>query len=155
LTGDRVLDGAHVEGDASWTREKIALELRAQLGGLRPRELAPWLQPLGVEPSCDSIQGRLAAHVDVEVTGEDRDAVRVRTKVSDVALSADGVEALALDHLDVDVDSLSPRGASLPRIELSGVRAHASLERSQALRIAGLDLSTQPPEEGRGSWLDS
>lgn len=155
LTGDRVLDGAHVEGDALWTREKIALELRAQLGGLRPRELAPWLEPLGVRPSCDSIQGRLAAHVDAEVTGKDRDAVRLRANVSDVVLAADGIEALALDRLDVDVDALSGRGATLPRIELSGFRAHASLEPSQALRLAGLDLSTQPPQEGQGSWLDS
>jgi hypothetical protein len=155
LTGDRVLDGAHVQGEARCSADAISLDLRAQLGGLRPRELSPWLEPVGVSPACDSIQGRLAAHVEATVVGAAKDAVRCKATVSDVALAADGVEALALGKLEVDVESLSRRGAILSRIATSGARANASLERSDTLRIAGLDLAMSPPVEGGRSWVDS
>ena len=157
VTGDRILDGAHLEGEAEWTRDRVALDLRLQLGGLRPRELDVYLEPLGVHPACDSIQGRLVAHVEADVVGEARDTLRIAGALVDVGLSADGIESLALDRLTFQVESLSPAGATVPRIEIAGARAHASLGARDTLRIAGLDLETAaaPADGSSTTWVDS
>ncbi len=155
LVGDRFLDGAHLHGHAEWSADRIRLDARVQLGGLHPRELAPYLAELGIAPVCDSIAGRLRARIDVHVTGEARAALRVHTEISDVSLSADGIEALSIDAAFVDVDSLSERSASIPRVEILGVRARASLEAADRLRFAGLDVTLRSRELPEQPWWDS
>jgi hypothetical protein len=155
LNGERFLDGAHLQGHADWSADRIRLDARVQLGGLHPRELAPYLVELGIEPVCDSIAGRLRARIEAHVTGAARDALRVHTEISDVSLSADGIEAVSIDAAFVDVDSLSERGASIPRVEILGVRARASLEATERLRIAGLDITMESRELPEQPWWDS
>ncbi len=155
LTGVHVLDGARIEGEGEWTADRVALDLRTQIGGLRPRELRPWLGPAGVGPACDSIQASFASRVEADVTGKARDSVRIAANVSDLVVAADGVESVALDRLDLGVDALSRHAAELSRIELAGARANASLEPGDVLRVAGLDLSSTPTQEGGTSWQDS
>src|SRR6185436_1268171 len=66
-----------------------------------------------------------------------------------------GAEALALDRLDVTADSISSTKAAIGRIAITGARAAASLEKTESLRVAGLDLATEAPPEGGRSWADA
>jgi hypothetical protein len=155
VTGEKILDGAHVEGEADWTRERIALDLRAQLGGLRPRALAPYLEELAIQPACEAVQGELTARLEVGVTGDSHDAVRGSLDVTDVRLSADGVDSLAVDRVQVDLDSMTSAEVALPRIEVSGARANVSLEAPDSLRIAGLDVAMTAEETSHAPWINS
>jgi hypothetical protein len=155
LTGDKILDGAHLEGDADWTTEHIALDLRAQLGGLIPKAVEPYLAEMGIRPVANAIEGGFAAHLEVAVTGPAHDTLTGSALLTDLRLSADGAESAALDRAFVELGSFSRSGAAIPRVEIEGVRAQASIEPPDALRIAGLDLSIAPSEPGHGSWAQS
>jgi len=139
LTADRIVDGAHVEGEAAWDQGGLRLSLRAQAGSLRPASFAPYLAALDIRPAAESIEARARAEVEVAVVGEARDALRASATLTELQVVADGEEQLALDRVHVELDSLSAATASATEVEITGARGRAVLS-GDALGIAGLDL---------------
>jgi hypothetical protein len=155
ITGNRVLDGAHVAGELTWIENGLRLSTYLQAGGLRPSELESWLALLDVRPACDSLQGGLRAEIELRVVGEERDELQARIESHDVRLATDGEESLALDALTIEIDSASARGMSVPRVRVSGVRGRASLREDGAIRVAGLDLLPAEKVESGEDWMSS
>jgi hypothetical protein len=155
VTGNHVLDGAHLDGELKWIEDGLQLTTFAQVGGLRPAVLQPLLDPLDIRVACDSLHGRLRSEIELRVVGEERDSLRIRMALTDVLFAADTVESLALDALTVEVDSASSSGAAISSVHVAGIRGRASLRESGAIRVAGIDLLPAAEAQARSHWMDS
>lgn len=153
LTSRNLVDGAHVEGQATWNADTLRVEAWAHAAGLRAARLDPYLTPLDLRASGESLEARCELSLSLDVRGEARDTLGGELRVSDVALRADGREALALDALTVRLDAWSRDGAVLPSIELAGPRGRVVVERDGSVSLAGLAATGTAWEEPAGDWL--
>ena len=148
--GGELVDTLYVAGEATWNRDSIRSTLTAKLGGLHPRRMGPYLDALDLRPVAGTIEAGAKVAVEVSVTGEARDALAASLSITEIALAADGTEAVALDELLVIVERCSAERTVVPRIETRGLRARASREADGAWRVAGLDLLSRPSGETGG-----
>jgi hypothetical protein len=153
LTSRDLVDGAHVEGQATWNADTLRVEAWAHAAGLRAARLDPYLTPLDLRASGESLEARCELSLSLDVRGEARDTLGGELRVSDVALRADGREALALDALSVRLDAWSRDGAVLPSLELAGPRGRVVVERDGSVSLAGLAATGTAWEEPAGVWL--
>ncbi|MFT7671390.1 MAG: hypothetical protein ACI8X5_004108, partial [Planctomycetota bacterium] len=155
LLGGKLLGGAQLNGEATWDSDALHVKFNAGMSGLHPAVLERYLENLDIRAACEVMTGQLSADLHVAVTGVERDTLEARLDLSDIHLKADGVEELALDRITVEVDSYSPASASLPGIEIRGVRGRASLEADSALRIAGLEFTGMRWAESTSELLEA
>ena len=149
LSGAPLLTDVSVEGEANWRADRITASLVARAAGLHPRELARYLEPLDVRPVAANLDGVFRAEVDVSVVGAARDELRIVARAYDAHLAVDGNDELALQSAEIEVASLSTRGARLPHVRLQGGLAHVELH-PNALRVLGLDLlESEGAEDGQ------
>ena len=136
-----LLDSLRVEGQA---RLDGTGELTLALDRLHLEPLAPYLEPLGIRPVARELSFGLGLTGHVEGTA----AV---FSLQNVALTADGKEALALDTLGVSIRAFEKDRIEVARVLVDGVRASAIHLPDGALRVAGLELRSLHPVAEEGS----
>ncbi len=149
------LDVLSVRGEMNAVGRTLDAQLRVDMQGLQLSTLGQILAPLGVEPVAFQQDFGFSAAVHVrpaegagkEGTGLSPLALAVSAQLDDLALSADGVESAAIDQVLVEVAALDGGMLDVSRVLVQGVRAHAELRPSGALRVAGVDLG---PTAGSG-----
>lgn len=145
VTGGELLDGATLDGAATWEPSKVALELKAHAGSFRPGPLAPYLALVWVEPRAESIEAEVDMAIELEVIGEAQDTLRGKVAMRDLGLAADGEAAMRMENAWIELERASSEGATLPRIAIDGVSGGATLDASGALELGGFALLPRPP----------
>jgi hypothetical protein len=145
VTGSELLDGATLDGVATWEESSLAVELTAQAGSFRPGPLSPYLGLLWIEPRAESIEAECDATLLIEVLGEERDRLGGRLAITDLGLATDGEVAFRVEHVEVDLAAASADGVEVPAIVVSGVRGGATLDDTGAIEVGGFALLPGPP----------
>lgn len=136
-----LLDSLRAEGQ---THLDGTGELTLALERLHLEPLAPYLEPLGIRPVARELSFGLGLTGRVEGTA----AV---FSLQNVALTADGSEALALDTLGVAIRAFEKDRIEVARVLVDGVRASAIHLPDGAFRVAGLELRPLHPVAEEGS----
>ncbi len=140
-----VLDAldVRVEGQSGGAGARARLDVA--LDGLRLPALRGYLRAAGIAPHAARLDFGLHSELTLEPTDETGTAASGGLQLADLALRADGAEAVALDAVEVDVASLTNAALHIPRIALRGLRAAAGRTPRGVTRVAGLDLGGAAP----------
>ena len=146
LALDGVVDAIRCDGQLSLSAEELSFDGELIGEGIRPESVRGYLEPLGVRSRARSLSigGRVAARANV--VGPDKRSLAVGFELTDMALAADGEEALALDRFAVDVASLDSEAIRIREIAMVGGRASATLLENGDLAAAGIEIG-KPAEE--------
>lgn len=133
--------------DATAQAEARQLRARMQLGlaGLRPALLGPLLEVAGLRPSAGLVEGSLSLELRASVSDAPAPVLAGSLRVDGAGVSADGREALSLDHLEVPLESLGPGGVRLGQVVVQGLRAALGRRADGALAWAGFAVLPGAP----------
>ncbi len=105
VTSPGIVDHLSVRALATTTAERVDARLDFALLGLHPHALAGILEPLGLQPTAETIEMRWAAHATLTAASESDPQLRATLAVRDVALTPEGGLAANLDS------TFEPNGA--------------------------------------------
>ena len=161
LSSPPVLDQLVVEGTGSSLGMDLLADMKLVVNGLHAQSLKDYLATLGISPVAESLAFSCSGQIrtqgievtlndefrsseDQITTTEENETLSVpkvlgaHIELSDIVLTADGLENLALKHVSIDANMPHSDTIYFSKIELSEGRAHAWRQANNVLSTAGL-----------------
>ncbi|MDB5334157.1 MAG: hypothetical protein JWP03_5308, partial [Phycisphaerales bacterium] len=145
---DALLDSFQVEGQGTSDGKVLDATFRASARGLHPAPLAGYLAPLGLRPRAGEIAMRMNGSIKTTVATGNPNAIQAVLKVENVAVTADGQDALTLKSLTVKADSIASGSIALAAVVMEDGACNAQRTESGAVRLAGIEWS---PDSARAT----
>ncbi len=140
VTSPQLLDALRVRAQLASTEDEVNLDLSVRLSRLRLRPLESVLAGLGLEPMAERLDASFQLDARVAHAAEDRHRLEVELNIQDASVLHDGVEALALDSLEIDVSELWPRGLLVREVAVQGLRGAAERLVDGGFAVAGVAI---------------
>lgn len=139
--GTDFLDRLVIDVTARTAPNRLSAEIVAHLEGLRPQQLAGYLEMLGLEPTAERWSGGVTAEAELSRPTDGSRAVLAHFVARNASFANDDQEAAGFDRLELRAVT-GPSSVGLESFELLGVRVIAS--GGESLHFAGLraDLGT-------------
>jgi hypothetical protein len=166
LSCDPILDSLHVEGEGHSGGKILEAQFHGSAWGLRLKEAAAYLQPLGIRPVADGISLRFAGQVATAALPNSPTGFAGTLQLQNLTAVADRTESLALDKLSLDAQAIEPASLHFTTLILQGVRAYAQRDSDGLFSIAGIEwdpslvvhpqtqpATAPPPNQGQPSIL--
>jgi hypothetical protein len=152
IESDPLLESLQVDGEGRSAGKTLDAIFHARVRGIHPKAIAPYLQPLGIDPVADRITMQADVHLHTDAAPNNAEGFTGSAVFDNMFASADGREALALDHFTLAADVIDPKSIRLGKLELSGVRATGERAADGNIAICGVEwnpkgnspASTQP-----------
>jgi len=141
LASTGLLDRLSLEVTGRLSETRLDAELAIRMAGLDLRPIAGLLAQLGLEPLGPALELGLSGELRL-LSGA---TPELDLTLSELRVAAGAQELLSLQSLVAEADLVSPVELLLPRVELVGLHAGATLEADGAVRLPGLRLRS-PPE---------
>ncbi|MEM1451054.1 MAG: DUF748 domain-containing protein [Planctomycetota bacterium] len=157
VTSPQMLDLFSLGVDLDLGGDRADLEVTTKVAGLRPQPLAPFLEPLGIEPVARTVGGRSSITASVEHATELGDRLTASIDVRDVSFVHDGQECVGLDALGIAAREVWSGGVLLDSITVEGPRMAAERLADGGLSFSGFAYrgatarpsdSNEAPNEG-------
>lgn len=146
VMSDPLLDLLHVEGEArSDGPRKLDANMMVTMRGLHLRPAEPYLLPLGLRPTADSMTAQMKARLSTEALADPAKGVSATLALEEISARSDSSEAAAVDKVELKADSVDFSAAKLASLLVDGVRLNASRSADGTLRFAGIELVPATP----------
>ncbi len=139
------LDRLRVEGTLKGDATHADLDLHLRLDGLRLGAFTPYLQPLGLEPTAERLDGRFRAAVKLAVPENDERELTADVALGPFALTADGITALGFESAAVVAPALLGDTLRVTSVTLEGLELRADRDARHRTVVAGLALVPGAP----------
>ncbi|MEM9379626.1 MAG: DUF748 domain-containing protein [Planctomycetota bacterium] len=148
VTSPQMLDLLSLGVDVDLGGDRAELEMTTKVAGLRPGPLAPFLEPLGIEPVARTVGGRSSISSSVEHANDVGDRLRASIAVRDVSFLHDGRECVGLDGLGLVAREIWSGGLLLDSITVEGPRMAAERLTDGGLSFSGFAYRGAPKTAG-------
>lgn len=147
VSADKLLDELRVSGQAKANAQSLDANMQVQVRGLRPGPAAGYLAPFGIRPVCDQIAMQMQATVNAKPSATVPGAATGTLSIDDLGVGADNQQAVAIDHLQFDIDSIDTTAAHIAQVVLDGAKLHTTRSAQGAPGVCGFELTSAPPSK--------
>jgi hypothetical protein len=144
LWSDPALDLLRIEGQGRAVRGTVDADVKMLMRGLKPAELAAYLEPLGLRPAGGELSAEGAGKLHLQPATAPSGALSGSLALRNGAIWNDATEVSACDKIDISADAINLNGATIGAIVIDGVRVNASMSKQRALGFAGIELAPHP-----------
>ncbi|MBX3472644.1 MAG: DUF748 domain-containing protein, partial [Planctomycetes bacterium] len=141
----RALERLRLDGTLLVSPLAVRWRLATRVDRLAASELAPLLQPLGIQPLGGAIDARALLEGGVGPAMATPGALSASCTLEGVRVAHDGRPAVTLARVVAGIDAVGAHGLELGQVLLENLDAEVTRTRTGALRVAGLELSGPPP----------
>jgi hypothetical protein len=142
VSADKLLDELRLSGQAKASAQSLDANMQVQVRGLRPGPAAGYLAPFGIRPVCDQIAMQMQATVKATPSATVAGAATGTVSIDDLGVGADNQQAVAVKHLQIDIDSIDTTAAHIAQVMLNGAKLHTTRSAQGAPGVCGFELST-------------
>jgi hypothetical protein len=144
LWSDPALDLLRIEGQGRAVRGTVDADVKMLMRGLKPAELAAYLEPMGLRPAGGELSAEGAGKLHLQPATAPSGALSGSLALRDAAIWNDATEVSACDKIDIAADAIDLSGATIASILIDGVRVSANVSKQHALGFAGIELAPHP-----------
>ena len=144
LTSPSLVDVLRLRAEGSSLGRDLDAQLRVELAAFRPAALASHLRRVGVLPLAQQVSFDASAQVRARPHAADPRAVQWSARLHDLRGLEDLRESIALDQLDLQLQTRAGGEIDVQQVELEGLRVLAGRSAQGRVRCGGFELEPLP-----------
>ncbi len=139
MSANPMLDSLSIAGTGHSGGKTLDADLHILARGIRLKPAAAYLAPLGIRPIGESITLRADGNIHTGAVAGNAQGFTGSIALENLTAIVDRREAMAMDHLRIDADTIDSKSIRLKRVDFDGARATGERDADGNIQVLGLE----------------